>query len=86
VSVSPFSSAAQFDLEQDHKMNDDIPSRVLAIEAVAATRSVISPAGARARQSSRGSRSHLDERAKLGAVPEKLKQAAAWPVSRLLSP
>jgi len=34
VSVeSPFRQHTQFDLEQDHKMNDDIPSRVLAIEA-----------------------------------------------------
>jgi hypothetical protein len=30
---SPFRQHAQFDLEQDHKMNDDITSRVLAIEA-----------------------------------------------------
>jgi hypothetical protein len=34
VSVeSPFRQHTQFDLEQDHKMNEDIPSRVLAIEA-----------------------------------------------------
>ena len=30
---SPFRQHAQVDLKQDHKMNDDIPSRVLAIEA-----------------------------------------------------
>ena len=29
----PFRQHTQFDLEQDHKMNDDIPSQVLAIEA-----------------------------------------------------
>ena len=30
---SPFRRHTQFDLEQDHKMNEDIPSRILAIEA-----------------------------------------------------
>jgi hypothetical protein len=34
VSVeSPFRQHTQVDLEQDHKRNDDVPSRVLAIEA-----------------------------------------------------